>query len=106
MRNINAIQNRKKIAILPAVVFLLVLAAYSIFVVGENQQNVALAFPHAVTVVAPPADQVNAKPIVVVLGHANEPTFGVLPGVHDGKHGVEVFLEDAATVLPLSGHSS
>ena len=38
-----------------------------------------------------------------MLGHTNEPTFGVLPGVHDGKHGVEVFLEDAATVLPLTG---
>jgi hypothetical protein len=80
------------------------LMTYSTFVLQENQQNNALAFPHAITIVNPPDDAPpHVKPVTLVLGHTNEPTFGVLPGVHDGKHGVEVFLEDQATVLPLAG---
>jgi hypothetical protein len=68
---------------------------------AQQQQQYALALPHAVKTITP--DEENANPITVVLGHSNEPTFGVKPGVHDGKHTVEVFLEDAATLLPLSG---
>ncbi len=45
----------------------------------------------------------NVHPISVVLGHSNEPAFGVEPGVHDGMHSVEVSLEDASTALPLVG---
>jgi hypothetical protein len=66
----------------------------------------AEAFPHAGIVINPnPSDpnQQNANPISLFLGHTNEPTFGVREGVHDGKHGVEVFLSDAATELPISG---
>ena len=48
-------------------------------------------------------NQENANPITVVLGHTDEPAFGVKPGVHEGKHAVEVFLEDEATLLPLTG---
>ena len=89
---------------LPTAVALLLLVTYSTFVLQQNQQNNALAFPHSVTVVNPPPDSPpHVKPVTVVLGHTNEPTFGVLPGVHDGKHGVEVFLEDQATVMPLGG---
>lgn len=68
----------------------------------------AIAFPHALTVITPdPSDphQEHAKPIFVVLGHTNEPTFGKKFGLHDGKHHVEVFLEDQATALPLAGSS-
>jgi len=61
------------------------------------------AFAHAHTTLAPDADHVN--PISVVLGHSNEPTYGAKPGIHDGKHAVEVFLEDAETALPLTGAS-
>jgi hypothetical protein len=66
----------------------------------------ALAFPHALRVVTPdPNDphQEHAKPILMVLGHTNEPTFGKKGGFHDGKHHLEVFLEDQATSLPLKG---
>jgi hypothetical protein len=66
----------------------------------------ALAFPHALTVITPnnsDPQQEHAKPIFVVLGHTNEPTFGKKSGLHDGKHNVELFLEDEATSLPLKG---
>jgi hypothetical protein len=43
------------------------------------------------------------KIIRMVLGHTNEPTFGVAPGIHDGKHNMEVLLSDDATRLPLAG---
>jgi hypothetical protein len=100
----NILNRNRKILMLPTAVALLLLTTYSTFALQENHQNNALAFPHAVTVVNPPEDSPpHVKPVTVVLGHSNEPTFGVLPGVHDGKHGVEVFLEDQATVMPLAG---
>jgi hypothetical protein len=82
-------------------VLLLLGSALATVVQSAQQQQYALALPHAVKTITP--DEENANPITVVLGHSNEPTFGVKPGVHDGKHAVEVFLEDAATLLPLSG---
>jgi hypothetical protein len=59
------------------------------------------AFAHAHMTLTPDIENVN--PISVTIGHTDEPTFGVKPGVHDGKHNLEVFLEDANTTLPLSG---
>ena len=59
------------------------------------------AFAHAHMTLTPDIENVN--PISVVIGHTNEPTFGVKPGVYDGRHNLEVFLEDAETALPLSG---
>lgn len=59
------------------------------------------AFAHAHMTLTPDIENVN--PIVVTIGHTNEPTFGVKPGVHDGMHGLEVFLEDERTALPLTG---
>jgi hypothetical protein len=64
------------------------------------------AFPHASTTITPDKndpDQKNANPISVVVGHTDEPSFGVVPGVHTGEHDVEVLLSDAATDLPLKG---
>jgi hypothetical protein len=99
----NILDKNRKILMLPTAVVLLLLTTYSTFVL-QDQQNNALAFPHSVTVVEPSDGSTGVvKPVTVVLGHTNEPTFGVLPGVHDGKHGVEVFLEDQATVMPLAG---
>ena len=68
----------------------------------------AYAFPHALTVITPNTsdpNQQHAKPILVVLGHTNEPSFGRKAGFHDGKHNVEVLLEDQATGLPLAKSS-
>ena len=43
------------------------------------------------------------KTIRIVLGHTNEPAYGVKPGISDGKHDFEVSLSDKATGLPLAG---
>ena len=59
------------------------------------------AFAHAHMTLTPDIENVN--PISVVIGHTNEPAFGVKPGVYDGRHNLEFFLEDAETALPLSG---
>ncbi|WP_415281749.1 hypothetical protein [Candidatus Nitrososphaera sp. FF02] len=61
------------------------------------------AFAHAHTSLFVEDGPVAGKEIEVVLGHTNEPTYGVRPGIHDGKHGLEVSLSDAATSLPLTG---
>jgi hypothetical protein len=71
--------------------------------------NEALAKPHASIVLVPDENdplQQNANPILLILGHSNEPAYGKLPGIHDGKHNVEVILEDNATVLPIQGDNS
>ena len=39
--------------------------------------------------------------IFFVLGHVNEPAFGADPGIHDGKHALELRLSDDATDLDL-----
>jgi hypothetical protein len=58
-------------------------------------------YAHGRLILTPDIENVN--PISVVLGHSNEPAFGVEPGLHDGMHGVEVSLEDTNTTLPLVG---
>ena len=66
----------------------------------------AFAFPHASTTINPDnsdPDQKNANPVSVVVGHSDEPAYGVVPGVHTGEHDVEVLLSDASTKLPLKG---
>jgi hypothetical protein len=63
----------------------------------------APAFAHAHTTLTLEDEQVAGKEIELVLGHANEPTYGARPGIHDGKHGLEVSISDAATGLPLTG---
>ncbi|MDP8888866.1 MAG: hypothetical protein M3M89_04490 [Thermoproteota archaeon] len=58
-------------------------------------------YAHGHLILTPDIENVN--PISLVLGHSNEPAFGVEPGVHDGMHSVEVSLEDTNTTLPLVG---
>jgi hypothetical protein len=58
-------------------------------------------YAHGNLILTPDIENVN--PISVVLGHSNEPAFGVESGVHDGMHSVEVSLEDTNTTLPLVG---
>jgi hypothetical protein len=67
---------------------------------------VPAAFAHPHLVLTPDEsdhEQMNANPIVLTLGHSNEPAFGAKPGIHDGKHDLELFIEDAATTMPLAG---
>jgi hypothetical protein len=61
------------------------------------------AFAHAHTSLFVADGPVQGREIEVVLGHSNEPTYGARPGIHDGKHALEVSLADAATGLPLTG---
>ncbi|MEW5841384.1 hypothetical protein [Nitrososphaera sp.] len=63
------------------------------------------AFAHAHTSLVLTDERVAGKRIEVVLGHTNEPAYGARPGIHDGKHGMEVLLSDGATKLPLAGAS-
>lgn len=42
------------------------------------------------------------RTITFVMGHSNEPTYAAEPGIHDGKHPLEVFLRDSATGLDIS----
>jgi hypothetical protein len=65
-----------------------------------------MAFPHASLIIVPDENdpiQEHANPIRLVLGHTNEPAYGKLPGIHDGKHFVEIDLSDEATTLPIQG---
>ena len=66
--------------------------------------SVQHAFAHSHTTLPLPAP-LAPRTISVVLGHTNEPTYGVEPGIHDGKHNMEIILTDAATSLRLSGAS-
>ncbi len=63
------------------------------------------AFAHVHATLTLEDDPVEGSQISMVLGHANEPTYGAKPGIHDGKHGLEISLSDAATELPLAGAS-
>ena len=66
----------------------------------------AFAFPHASTTINPDnsdPDQKNANPVSLSIGHSSEPSYGVVPGVHSGRHNVELSLSDAATKLFLKG---
>lgn len=74
------------------------------FLVASSTIGVAFAHPHmVVTPDESDHEQMNANPVILTLGHSNEPAFGVNPGIHDGKHDFELSIEDAATTLPLAG---
>lgn len=77
--------------------------ATGVFVIPSG---IGMAFAHPHFVVTPDEsdnEQMNANPVVLTLGHSNEPSYGAKPGIHDGKHDVELRIEDEATSLPLSG---
>lgn len=79
-----------------------VIAAFALGLLATTGAAVP-AFAHAHTTLTLEDEQVAGKEIELVLGHENEPTFGARPGIHDGKHGLEVMISDAATGLPLTG---
>src|SRR5918993_3710136 len=80
---------------------LILLASIAIISPSYYALNEAMAFPHASIIIEP--EEEHANPIEIVLGHTDEPAFGKLPGIHDGKHFVEVRLLDERTTLPLQG---
>ena len=79
---------------------LIILAGIAIVSASSYSIDEAMAFPHASLIIDPKIEHVNK--IQIVLGHTNEPAFGKLPGIHDGKHNLEVDISDAATTLPIS----
>jgi hypothetical protein len=85
----------------------ILLAAVAMTAIGLAASSVTgVAFAHSHLEVAPDTadhSQMNVNPVVVTLGHSNEPSFGAKPGMHDGRHDFELSIEDAATALPLSG---
>ncbi len=82
---------------------ILLTAAAALSLVLTSGMLVQPAFAHAVNIKSLKVEGAGERQITIVLGHSNEPTYGAKPGIHDGKHGVEVFLEDGATALPISG---
>jgi hypothetical protein len=79
-------------------IYLLALAVIS---AGLVAASTTAAFGHAHITLAPDIENVN--PITVTLGHTNEPAYGAKPGIHDGKHGLEVSIDDERTAMPLAG---
>lgn len=80
-----------------------ILAAAALSLISVSGLTIPPAFAHAHTSLNVTSDDLSGRKIDVVLGHANEPTYGALPGIHDGKHSVEVVLSDNATKLPITG---
>ncbi len=78
---------------------MMILAGIAIISSSSYSIDEAMAFPHASLVIDP--EDEHANDIRVVLGHTNEPAYGKLPGIHDGKHNLEVDLSDDATTLPI-----
>ena len=90
----------------PAILVVVILAGIAIISASSLSINEAMAFPHASLIIEPDENDPNqehANPIELVVGHTNEPAFGKLPGIHDGKHYLEVELSDEATALPIQG---
>ena len=78
---------------------LLLSAVVAVALISTTSTQHAFAHAHTTLDVTSPVH----RTISVVLGHTNEPTYGVDPGIHDGKHNMEIILTDAATSLRLSG---
>ena len=78
---------------------MMILAGIAIISGSSYSIDEAMAFPHASLVIEP--EEEHANNITIVLGHTNEPAFGKLPGIHDGKHNLEVDISDTATTLPI-----
>ena len=76
---------------------IIILAGIAIVSTSSYSIDDAMAFPHASLII----EDEHANDIQVILGHTNEPAYGKLPGIHDGKHNLEVELLDAATLLPI-----
>ena len=99
----------KKLSHSSIAIFVILVAGIVTISAGSYIGNEALAKPHASFVLVPDKNdplQEHANPILLILGHSNEPAYGKLPGIHDGKHNVEVSLEDNATVLPIQGNNA
>src|SRR5215208_725291 len=94
----------KKVSKSSSAIFIILVAGIAIISASSYSINEAMAFPHSNLIIVPDENDPNQEhtnPIQFVLGHTNEPAYGKLPGIHDGKHNLEVDLSDAATTLPI-----
>ncbi|MEO9364315.1 MAG: hypothetical protein ABI348_10485 [Nitrososphaera sp.] len=83
----------------------IVIALAAVLAVAMVPASLQQAFAHAHTEMAVQDEHLEGKSVSMVVGHTSEPTFGAEPGIHDGKHNLEVLLSDAATKLPLTNAS-
>ncbi len=90
---------KKKLLKSSQAMLMMILAGIAIISASSFSIDEAMAFPHASLIIDP--EDEHANDIQIILGHTNEPAFGKLPGIHDGKHNLEVELSDAATTLPI-----
>ena len=88
---------KKKLLKSSQAMLMMILAGIAIISASSYSIDEAMAFPHASLII----EDEHANDIQVILGHTNEPAYGKLPGIHDGKHNLEVELLDAATLLPI-----
>jgi hypothetical protein len=70
-------------------------------IVLSSPTTIQPVFAHSETILSVNGDDQLGRGIAVVVGHTNEPSYGVKPGIHDGEHGLEVTLSDNATGLPI-----
>ncbi len=88
--------NPKKIFSMLTIATILAIAA-----ILPTINQLSYAFPHANLII----NQPNFNPIRMVVGHSDEPTFAISPGVNSGKHNLEISLADKETLLPLTAAS-
>ena len=90
---------KKKLLQSSQAMLMMILAGIAIISASSYSIDEAMAFPHASLIIDP--EEEHANNITIVLGHTNEPAFGKLPGIHDGKHYLEVDISDTNTTLPI-----
>jgi hypothetical protein len=79
----------------------LIAVVVTLTTVLSSPTTIQPAFAHAETTLSVNVDDQTGRSISVVVGHTNEPSYGLKPGIHDGEHGLEVTLSDNATGLPI-----
>jgi hypothetical protein len=97
------IERKRSQVLVAGVVAALALGAITTIISTSMNMLLQPAYAHALNVKGLQVHGDGVRQVTIVLGHANEPTYGAKPGITDGKHGVEVFLEDTATGLPITG---
>jgi hypothetical protein len=93
----------KQIKIANKNISLLAITAAALSFVLASGMIVQPAFAHGLNFKTLNVPGVGQRGVTIVLGHTNEPTYGAKPGIHDGKHNLEVLLSDTYTKLPLTG---
>jgi hypothetical protein len=89
-------ERRTRISIIPMAAIIA-----SLTIVMTSPTTIQSVFAHAETILTISIDDQEARAIVLVVGHSNEPAYGAKSGIHDGLHGLEVSLSDNATGLPI-----